>query len=320
MHFDNEQGQEATPVGTGRQEQTEANRQSESSEDKTSGDDELENLKQQLAIKNHHKKVLKEQLAIKERELAEVDLRNRQLTHKLDKEKRENLKLSGKLSKQTVTPTSGTSDPDARPTLPTLARDTGSKDQIEQSRSDGELRKARLQPDLSYDFRSRQGDFVASSPAYPGLTRGASGGAVTGGQPPDDRNPSRPFRSDPGAVDIADGNDLTNTTNLPYPSDPLKGLNRFQMTKFGGKESQYEYWKLQFQASYGARSISVKEKKLFLLSLLEGEPSNLCARFVRHSIDDKTYETLWEVLDQWYGGQIREDQQVMEEFEKVKVL
>ena len=83
-------------------------------------------MKQQLAIKNYHEKVLKELLAIRERELAEVDLRNRQLTHKLDKEKRENLKLSGELSKRPVTPISGTSDPDARPTLPTLTRDIGS--------------------------------------------------------------------------------------------------------------------------------------------------------------------------------------------------
>ena len=53
---------------------------------------------------------------------------------------------------------------------------------------------------------------------------------------------------------------------------------------------------------------------------MEGEPSHLFARFVRHSIDDKTYKTLWEVLDQWYGGQIREDHQEMDEFEKVKLL
>ena len=92
------------------------------------------------------------------------------------------------------------------------------------------------------------------------------------------------------------------------------------MTKFSEKESQYEYWRLQFQASYGARTIPIKEKTLFLLSLLEGEPSHLCARFVRHSIDDSTYETLWEQLDQRYGGQIREDQQVIYELEKVKVL
>ncbi len=53
---------------------------------------------------------------------------------------------------------------------------------------------------------------------------------------------------------------------------------------------------------------------------MEGEPSILCARFVRHNLDDTTYDTLWEVLDQSYGGQIREDQQVIEEVEKVKVL
>jgi hypothetical protein len=263
VHFDQDQGQEATPVGTGRQEQVEANTESDSSGDTSSGDDELEKLKQQLAIKDYNEKVLKEQLATKERELAEVDLRNRQLAHKLDKERRENLKLSGELSKRPVTSSSGTSDPNARTALPTLTKDTGSKDPTEQSRSDRELRKTRLQPDLSYDFRSRQGDFAASSPAYPGLARGASGGAITGDQPPGDRNPSRPFRPDSGAVDLVDG-DLSSPVNLPYPGDPLKGLNTFQMTKFGGKESQYEYWKLQFQASYGARTIPVRDKTLFL--------------------------------------------------------
>ncbi len=50
-------------------------------------------MKQQLAVKNYIEIVLKEQLAVKGRELAEVDLRNRQLTFKLYKEKNENLKL-----------------------------------------------------------------------------------------------------------------------------------------------------------------------------------------------------------------------------------
>jgi hypothetical protein len=283
-----------------------------------------------LLLKNYNEKVLKEQLAFKERELAEVDLRNRQLAHKLDKEKNENLKLSGELKRRSIAPTSANSDPNARPLLQTLARDSGtipkfpfvgSRDQqSEQSRADREVRKSRLQPDLNYDFRSRQGDFVTSSPAYTGLTRGASGGGVTGGQPPDDRNPSRPFQSDPGAARTSDMGDLSAQADSLYPGDPLKGLTRYQMSMFSGKESQYEYWKLQFQASYGSRNISTRDKILFLLSLLEGEPSNLCARFVRHNIDDMTYTTLWEVLDRRYGGQNREDQQVMEEFERVKVL
>jgi hypothetical protein len=37
-------------------------------------------------------------------------------------------------------------------------------------------------------------------------------------------------------------------------------------------------------------------------------------------MDNQTYTTLWEDLDQRYGGERREDWQVMEEFEKVKVL
>ena len=75
---------------------------------------------------------------------------------------------------------------------------------------------------------------------------------------PDDGDPSRPPRPSSGAADLASG-DLSNPVNLLYPSDPLKGLNRYQMVKFGGKEAQYEYWKLQFQASYGSRSIPVRE-------------------------------------------------------------
>ncbi len=66
-------------------------------------------------------------------------MHNRQLSYKLDKERRENLKLSGELSKRPVISSSGTSDPNVRPTLSTLARDTGSRDPIEQSRSDREV-------------------------------------------------------------------------------------------------------------------------------------------------------------------------------------
>jgi hypothetical protein len=161
VHFDNEQGQEARPVGTGEQVPLETNEQAESSEDTVSGDDELDILKQELAVRDYQEKVLQEQLAIKERELEEVDLRNRQLSYKLNKEKRENLRLSGELRKRSATSASTNPDPDTRTVLPSLARDTetiprfslvGSKDQIEQAQADRELRKSRLQPDLSYNF------------------------------------------------------------------------------------------------------------------------------------------------------------------------
>jgi hypothetical protein len=145
VHFDAEQGQEARPVGTGQQVRLETNSQQDSSEDTASGDDELDILKQELAMRDYQEKVLREQLDIKERELAEVDLRNRQLSYKLDKERRENLKLSGELQRQSANP-----DPNARTALPSLARDTGtipkislvgSKDQVEQSCIDREVRR-----------------------------------------------------------------------------------------------------------------------------------------------------------------------------------
>ncbi len=82
-------------VNTGQQGLEETNSQSESSEESASEDDKLETHKQQLLMKYFHEKVHKEQLTIKERELAEVELRNRRIAHKLDKEKNENLKLSG---------------------------------------------------------------------------------------------------------------------------------------------------------------------------------------------------------------------------------
>jgi len=51
VHFDDEQEQEVDTADTGRQQQRETNSQTESSEDTASEDDELEILKQQLAVK-----------------------------------------------------------------------------------------------------------------------------------------------------------------------------------------------------------------------------------------------------------------------------
>jgi hypothetical protein len=78
-------------VNTDQQESLESKCQPESSEKSASEDDKLEDLRQQLAIENYIEKILKEQLAGKDRELAENELQNRQLAHRLDKEKNEKL-------------------------------------------------------------------------------------------------------------------------------------------------------------------------------------------------------------------------------------
>jgi hypothetical protein len=57
--------------------------------------------------------------------LAEVEPRNKRKAHKLDKEKNENLKLSGELKKQSTATTSANAASYARPSFQTLTRDTG---------------------------------------------------------------------------------------------------------------------------------------------------------------------------------------------------
>ena len=78
-------------MNTDQQESLESKCQPESSEKSASEDDKLEDLRQQLAIENYIEKILKEQLAGKDRELAENELQNRQLAHRLDEEKYEKL-------------------------------------------------------------------------------------------------------------------------------------------------------------------------------------------------------------------------------------
>jgi hypothetical protein len=93
------------------------------------------------------------------------------------------------------------------------------------------------------------------------------------------------------------------------------------MTKFTGDEKEYEFWKLSFLQSYGARQITDVEKVLYLHRSMEEEPHKLCKRYVRYQSDQMTYDTICEVLDRRYeGGDIRQDQHVIEEFDKVKSL
>jgi hypothetical protein len=92
------------------------------------------------------------------------------------------------------------------------------------------------------------------------------------------------------------------------------------MTKFTGDEKEYEFWRLSFQQSYGERQITDVEKVLYLLRSMEGEPHKFYKRFVRYQINQTKYDTIWEVLDQCFGGDIRQDQHNLEEFDKVKAL
>jgi hypothetical protein len=153
VHFDTEQVKRLGTVPTGRQESQETSSQSESDES-ASEEDKIESLRQQLAIKNYQEK--KEQLASKDRELAEVELQNRQLISKLDKEKTEKFKYSNELQKQTALAASANHSSNTRnQPLHNPGKDSGAApkypppdsrdlllDNIEQSRADRQCRKS----------------------------------------------------------------------------------------------------------------------------------------------------------------------------------
>ncbi len=136
---------------------------------------------------------------------------------------------------------------------------------IEQSRQDKEARKNQINPDLSPDFRSSDGNLFTSRPANSRGVVGIIQGEVAGGQPPDNNDPPRNLQSGQGGAIAVQGNALSIPALSPYPSDTLRGLNKYQMSTFSGKERAYEVWRLPFQKSYGSRLISAKEKVLYLL-------------------------------------------------------
>ena len=175
-------------------------------------------------------------------------------------------------------------------------------------------------PDLAY---ARRGDqfFHLSQTSQARDDAGGGGQASGAGLPPGDRGPPKGFSFGAGIDGAGVGNvsGQNDFSTALFANDPLKGLERYKMTKFTGDEKEYEFWKLSFQQSYGARQITDVEKVLYLLRSMKGEPHELCKRFVRYQINQTTYDTIWEVLDRRYGGGTF-DKTNMEEFDKVNPL
>jgi hypothetical protein len=154
--------------------------------------------------------------------------------------------------------------------------DEGGRANYEQSRAERNARKTERDggPNSAY---TRGGDqFFHSSPTS--QTRNDAGGgsqAARGGLPPGDKGPPKGFSFGAGVDGAVGGGNVSgqnDSSTFTYANDPLKGLDRYKMTKFTGDEKEYAFWKLSFQQSYGARQITEVEKVLYLLRSMEGEP------------------------------------------------
>jgi hypothetical protein len=67
--------------------------------------------------------------------------------------------------------------------------------------------------------------------------------------PPGDRGPPKGFSFGAGVDGAGVGNvsGQNNSSTALFANDPLKGLDRYKMTKFTGDEKEYAFWKLSFQ-------------------------------------------------------------------------
>jgi len=310
--------------------------ESGSGSDSDSSDDEVTFLKKLVSANAFTEAALREELARKDQELKKADFRQDDLRQKVDREKRINFNLTAELQREQVRnqpdltkPRGVPLDSESLGAIPKTRSvlddlDEGGRANYEQSRAERNARKTERDggPNSAY---TRGGDqFFHSSPSSQARDNAEGGSrAAGGGQPPGDKGPPKGFSFGAGVDGAVGGGNVSgqnDSSTFTNANDPLKGLDRYKMTKFTGDEKEYAFWKLSFQQSYGARQITEVEKVLYLLRSMEGEPHKLCKRFVRYQIDQTTYDTIWEVLDGRYGGDIRQDQQVQEEFDKVKAL
>jgi hypothetical protein len=173
------------------------------------------------------------------------------------------------------------------------------------SKADRNARKAQRDGGPGFSLYKERRPIFHSNPTS--QARDDSGGgsqASWGGLPPGDRGPPKGFSFGARVYGAGVGNvsGQNNSSTALFAYDPLKGLDRYKMTKFTGDEKEYEFWKLSFLQSYGARQITDVEKVLYLLRSMEEEPHKLCKRYVRYQSDQTTYDTICEVLDRRYEG------------------
>jgi hypothetical protein len=98
--------------------------------------------------------------------------------------------------------------------------------------------------------------------------------------------------------DQSDG--YSNRFNRPERDD--HGLPRLELMKFDGDKEEYELFKQIFDSVVGCRQISSSNKAVRLFSLLQDRPRRLVQSILHGSFDDGSYEAIWEILDQRYGG------------------
>ena len=85
------------------------------------------------------------------------------------------------------------------------------------------------------------------------------------------------------------------------------GIPKVKVNPFDGEASEYQIFKLTFFAAYDDRNLPPKHMALLLQSSLKGRPLTIISEYMRTCINDFSYDRMWELLEERYGGQNVED-------------
>jgi hypothetical protein len=135
---------------------------------------------------------------------------------------------------------------------------------------------------------------------------GAQFGAQFGGQPPPNfPNPPPPFPQQnfpqqQFGAQAAAGYQMR-------PQANYHGIPKVKVNAFDGEPSEFQRFKLTFHAAYDDRHLPPKHLALLLESSLKGRPLTIISEYMRTCIDDLSYDRMWELLEERYGGKNMED-------------
>jgi hypothetical protein len=94
---------------------------------------------------------------------------------------------------------------------------------------------------------------------------------------------------------------------LMRPQPNYHGIQKVKVSPFDGSEFEYQRFKLTFHAAYDDRHLPPKHLALLLESSLKGRPLTIISEYMKTCIDDLSYDRMWQILEERYGGKDVED-------------
>ena len=114
---------------------------------------------------------------------------------------------------------------------------------------------------------------------------------------------------------------IVDTTTRPDTAKAdFSGMTKIKAPKFSGKEADYYFFKHSFEAQVEGRGIAPLKLALYLRDHLTGTALELVQKHLDTRIDEHSYQNTWDLLEERYGGEFREDAHVMRQFKEATPL